>query len=42
MYVMVGPKWLDGHKVQCRVTLEPASAVAEMGAGEEPGSPPSV
>lgn len=39
---MVGPKWLEGHRVQCSVTLEPASAVAEMGAGEEPGWSPAL
>jgi hypothetical protein len=42
IYVMVGPTWLSGHRVQYSLTSEPAVTFAWRAAGEEPGRPPSA
>lgn len=35
MYVITGPTWESGHRVQCKVTVDPAAAVAWSFAGLE-------
>lgn len=43
MYVMTGPTWLSGHRVQRKLTVLPAAMGPAVNfAGEDPEIPPAV